>query len=67
MGSKNFSLQADPQLGIISRLAGTVLEKNFTEIAAVNDLKPGELMLPFRIMLVGSKFGQVFLGIGNTG
>lgn len=34
-----------------------VLENNFKEIAAVNDLKPGELMLPFRIMLVGGKFG----------
>lgn len=33
------------------------LENNFKEIAAVNDLKPGELMLPFRIMLVGGKFG----------
>lgn len=34
-----------------------ILENNFKEIAAVNDLKPGELMLPFRIMLVGGKFG----------
>jgi len=33
------------------------LENNFKEIAAANDLKPGELMLPFRIMLVGGKFG----------
>ena len=33
------------------------LENNFKEIASVNDLKPGELMLPFRIMLVGGKFG----------
>lgn len=33
------------------------LEKEFKEIAAVNQLKPGELMLPFRIMLVGGKFG----------
>ena len=33
------------------------LENNFKEIAAVNTLKPGELMLPFRIMLVGGKFG----------
>lgn len=33
------------------------LENNFKEIAAVNDQKPGELMLPFRIMLVGGKFG----------
>src|SRR5439155_16766126 len=33
------------------------LEKEFKEIAAVHQLKPGELMLPFRIMLVGGKFG----------
>ena len=33
------------------------LEKEFKEIASVNALKPGELMLPFRIMLVGGKFG----------
>lgn len=33
------------------------LEALFKEVAAVNELKPGELMLPFRIMLVGGKFG----------
>ncbi len=33
------------------------LENNLKEIAAANKLKPGELMLPFRIMLVGGKFG----------
>ena len=33
------------------------LEKEFKEIAAVNEIKPGELMLPLRIMLVGRKFG----------
>lgn len=33
------------------------LEHNFKEISAANHLKPGELMLPFRIMLVGGKFG----------
>ncbi|MEO6454300.1 MAG: glutamate--tRNA ligase [Ginsengibacter sp.] len=35
----------------------TGLEVEFKELAAANKLKPGELMLPFRIMLVGSKFG----------
>lgn len=35
----------------------TDLEKEFKELAAANQLKPGELMLPFRIMLVGGKFG----------
>jgi len=33
------------------------LENIFKEIAAASQLKPGELMLPFRIMLVGGKFG----------
>jgi len=33
------------------------LEKEFKELASANQLKPGELMLPLRIMLVGGKFG----------
>jgi glutamyl-tRNA synthetase len=33
------------------------LELEFKELAAANNLKPGELMLPLRIMLVGGKFG----------
>ena len=33
------------------------LERTFKEIAAASQLKSGELMLPFRIMLVGGKFG----------
>ena len=33
------------------------LEHSFKEIASINRLKPGELMLPFRIMLVGGKYG----------
>ncbi|MFZ1800736.1 MAG: glutamate--tRNA ligase family protein, partial [Chitinophagaceae bacterium] len=33
------------------------LENTFKEIAAANSIKPGELMLPFRIMLVGGKSG----------
>ncbi len=32
-------------------------EKALKEMAAIHQLKPGELMLPFRIMLVGGKFG----------
>ncbi len=33
------------------------LENNFKEIAAANQVKPGEVLLPLRIMLVGGKFG----------
>ena len=33
------------------------LEKEFKELAAANEIKPGDVLLPFRIMLVGGKFG----------
>jgi glutamyl-tRNA synthetase len=33
------------------------LENSFKELAAEKNIKPGELQLPFRIMLVGGKFG----------
>lgn len=33
------------------------LENNFKEIAAANQIKPGDVLLPFRIILVGGKFG----------
>lgn len=61
---RNFELNQD--------WTATTLEKNFKEIAAVNDLKPGEVLLPLRIMLVGGKYGPgVFdiaeiLGKGET-
>ncbi|MBS1730352.1 MAG: glutamate--tRNA ligase [Bacteroidetes bacterium] len=34
-----------------------ILENAFKDVAAANGIKPGELMLPFRIMLVGGKSG----------
>ena len=48
------------------------MEEQFKELAASMQLKPGEVMMPFRIMLVGGKFGpHVFdiahlLGKGET-
>jgi glutamyl-tRNA synthetase len=41
------------------------LERAFKELAAANQLKPGELMLPFRIMLVGGKFGPGVFDIAS--
>ena len=38
-------------------LAAAELEEQFKALAQAHQLKPGELMLPFRIMLVGGKFG----------
>lgn len=33
------------------------LEKTFKEIAAASQIKAGDVLLPFRVMLVGAKFG----------
>ncbi len=42
------------------------LEANFKALAATNNLKVGEVMLPFRIMLVGGKFGPQVFEIAQT-
>ena len=44
----------------------TVLENIFKELTATHGLKPGELMLPMRIMLVGGKFGPGVFEIAAT-
>ena len=45
------------QLQLLQYFDAATLETNFKEVAAAHQLKPGELMLPLRIMLVGGKFG----------
>jgi len=42
------------------------MEAKFKELAAAHNLKPGELMLPLRIMLVGGKFGPGVFDIAFT-
>jgi glutamyl-tRNA synthetase len=42
------------------------LEEKFKELATIHELKPGELMLPFRVMLVGGKFGPHVFDIAMT-
>ncbi len=56
--TRNFELNPDWK--------ATVLENNFKEIAAVNEIKPGEVLLPFRIMLVGGKFGPAVFDIAEV-
>ena len=41
------------------------LENEFKELASANQIKPGELMLPLRIMLVGGKFGPHVFNIAE--
>ncbi len=45
-------------------LAG--IENTFKELAAEKNIKPGELQLPFRIMLVGGKFGPAVFEIASV-
>jgi glutamyl-tRNA synthetase len=42
------------------------LEKEFKELAAANELKTGELMLPLRVMLVGGKSGPGVFDIAGV-
>jgi glutamyl-tRNA synthetase len=55
----------------ISRLNGignwefSEIEQVFKELAAAKNIKPGELQLPMRIMLVGAKFGPAVFQIAE--
>lgn len=42
------------------------LEESFKQLAASRNIKPGELQLPFRIMLCGGKFGPPVFVIAET-
>jgi glutamyl-tRNA synthetase len=43
----------------------TDLENGFKELAAAKQIKPGEVLLPLRIMLVGVKFGPGVFDIAS--
>jgi glutamyl-tRNA synthetase len=45
------------ELESIPEWSAAFIENGFKTIASVCNIKPGELQLPFRIMLVGGKFG----------
>jgi len=44
----------------------TDLENGFKELAAAKQIKPGEVLLPLRIMLVGGKFGPGVFDIASV-
>ena len=41
------------------------IEDGFKKVAMMQNIKPGELQLPFRIMLVGGKFGPPVFDIAT--
>jgi glutamyl-tRNA synthetase len=56
-GKKEFFDAYTKKLALINDWTAGSLENTFKELATEKNIKPGELQLPFRIMLVGGKFG----------
>jgi glutamyl-tRNA synthetase len=54
---KEFFKSYNEKLVTITDWAAPTLENIFKELATEKNIKPGELQLPLRIMLVGGKFG----------
>ncbi|MEP6725939.1 MAG: glutamate--tRNA ligase, partial [Bacteroidota bacterium] len=54
---KLFFAETIRQFELMQQWNAQDLEKEFKEIAAANQIKPGDVLLPLRIMLVGGKFG----------
>jgi glutamyl-tRNA synthetase len=52
-----FFIEYIRQLELTPALEAHALEAQFKEMAAAVSIKPGELLMPLRIMLVGEKFG----------
>jgi glutamyl-tRNA synthetase len=62
---KNFFIAYSEKLSGISNWEFGVLENEFKNLSAEKNIKPGELQLPFRIMLVGGKFGPPVFNIAE--
>ena len=64
-GKKNFFVAYAEKLKSTSDWNALALENSFKELAVEKKIKPGELQLPFRIMLVGGKFGPPVFNIAE--
>lgn len=54
------------KIKIASSFNAETIESIFKELAAEKNIKPGELQLPMRVMLVGAKFGPGVFDIATT-
>ena len=59
----NFFLEFIKKISSAASFDSNSAETDFKELAAEKNIKPGELQLPFRIMLVGGKFGPAVFEI----
>ena len=54
---KLFFAETIRQFELMQQWNALDLEKEFKELAAANKIKPGDVLMPLRVMLVGGKFG----------
>jgi len=62
---KNFFVAYSEKISLLPEWNASLLETTFKELATEKNIKPGELQLPFRIMLVGGKFGPPVFNIAE--
>ena len=62
---KNFFAAYSEKIAALADWNTGLLENTFKELAVEKNIKPGELQLPFRIMLVGGKFGPPVFNIAE--
>jgi glutamyl-tRNA synthetase len=58
-----FFAEAIRQFELMQQWNAEDLEKEFKELAAANKIKPGDVLMPLRVMLVGGKFGPAVFDI----
>ncbi len=63
---KRYFKELKAELQAISIWESAFIEDAFKKLAAIHKIKPGELQLPFRIMLVGGKFGPPVFEIAEV-
>lgn len=62
---KLFFAEAIRQFELMQQWNTADLEKEFKEIAAANQIKPGDVLMPLRVMLAGGKFGPAVFDIAE--
>ena len=66
LNKRNFFQSFSTSLASVGSWTATTLENVFKQLAEQAGIKPGELQLPLRIMLVGDKFGPGVFNIAEV-
>ena len=63
---KDFFLALIEELSAIPDWQSAFIEAAFKQMATIKNIKPGDLQLPLRVMLVGGKFGPPVFDIAEV-